>query len=190
MRYLIFAILFCSCATRSSHALKHSQGSSPVLNEKIEDDNRDAKSSRLEDKDYHKEELVFISGSVGSQILEYLNGDKDQVRRFTLSELKFPPGSAAIKEDSRLVVDEVAAILKAFPDIDLVVEGYSDISGSAEANKQLTQARANAVKARLMANGILAERIESYGYGGLNPISDNTTAEGRAANRRIEVIIK
>ena len=83
----------------------------------------------------------------------------------------------------------MASILKAYPGVKVIVEGYTDNTGDAGANVTLSQARADAVKARLMVAGINAARISTKGFGSGNPVADNGTAEGRAQNRRIEMVI-
>ena len=79
--------------------------------------------------------------------------------------------------------------MKAYPGINVLISGYTDNTGDANKNVQLSQARANSVAARLIANGIAAERIEKKGFGSANPIASNDTPEGRSENRRIEVTI-
>jgi outer membrane protein OmpA-like peptidoglycan-associated protein len=69
------------------------------------------------------------------------------------------------------------------------IEGHTDSSGSNQLNLKLSQLRADSVKALLIQNGILANQIESIGMGEDFPIADNTTNEGKAKNRRVEIII-
>jgi len=86
---------------------------------------------------------------------------------------------------------EVAALIAKFDGetVDsVVVEGYTDDRGAASYNQQLSEKRASAVKAELVANGVDANKIKVVGYGEANPIATNSTREGRAQNRR--VIIK
>ena len=85
---------------------------------------------------------------------------------------------------------EVAALVKQFDGktVDsVVVEGHSDNSGDASFNKQLSLQRADAVKAELVANGADADKITTIGYGESKPIADNSSPEGRAENRRVEI---
>ena len=71
----------------------------------------------------------------------------------------------------------------------IVVEGHTDSRGSAESNRRLSQARAESVRAFLIENGVDADRISAVGKGEDEPIADNRTAEGRANNRRVEIIV-
>lgn len=85
---------------------------------------------------------------------------------------------------------EIAALVKKFDGktVDsVVIEGYTDSSGDAAFNQQLSEKRAQAVKAELVANGAKAEKIKTVGYGEANPIADNSTKQGRAKNRRVEI---
>jgi len=79
--------------------------------------------------------------------------------------------------------------VKAYPDMKISVDGYTDNTGDAGKNKILSEARANAVQARLIAAGISGDRISTRGMGAADPVADNGTAEGRSQNRRIEVTL-
>lgn len=85
---------------------------------------------------------------------------------------------------------EIAALVDQFEGKtvgSVVIEGYTDDSGDAAFNQQLSEKRAEAVKAELVAHGAKAEKITTVGYGESNPIADNSTREGRAKNRRVEI---
>ena len=133
--------------------------------------------------------IKFGANSAGSQIMEYVGGGFKGDGRFTFNNLTFDTGSAQIKAATAVEVDNVSAILSAYPDVKVKVEGYTDNTGNSASNVQLSQARADAVKARLMGKGIAGDRVTTDGLGSANPRADNGTAEGRAQNRRIEMII-
>ena len=133
--------------------------------------------------------IKFTAGSAGSEMMKFIDGGFKGDGRFTFKNLTFATGSANIDGKTAVEVDNMSAILKAYPGVKVNVEGYTDNTGNAAANIQLSQARANAVKARLMAKGITGDRVMTKGYGAANPKADNGTAEGRAANRRIEMVI-
>ena len=86
-------------------------------------------------------------------------------------------------------LDKLATFLKQFPERRLLVEGYTDSIGSASYNLELSRRRAIAVQAALVQRGIAPDRILTQGYGKEYPVANNATAEGRAMNRRVEVII-
>ena len=82
------------------------------------------------------------------------------------------------------------ALLKGDPDSTFVVEGHTDTQGKPGANQELSVNRANAVRNDLIVHGIAADRITAEGHGSDQSIADNKTAEGRANNRRVEIVVK
>jgi len=99
----------------------------------------------------------------------------------------FETGKSILKPESFTVLDIVAQSLLANPEIRIEVAGYTDITGSAALNLRLSRARADAVRAYLARKGIGPSRMLARGYGPSNPIAPNTTPEGRALNRRVEL---
>jgi len=90
-----------------------------------------------------------------------------------------------------LKLNEVAdALIKGNPDSNMTIEGHTDSQGQRQYNMDLGQKRADAVKAQLVARGVAADRIKSVGVGPDRPIADNKSAEGRANNRRVEIIVE
>jgi len=88
-------------------------------------------------------------------------------------------------------LSEVAGVLtKQDEDSKIVVEGYTDSQGSESFNRNLSQHRAEAVRTYLVAHGIASDRITAQGLGLANPVADNASAEGRADNRRVEIIVQ
>jgi outer membrane protein OmpA-like peptidoglycan-associated protein len=81
------------------------------------------------------------------------------------------------------------ALLQNDPDSTFVVEGHTDSQGKAALNQTLSENRARAVRDDLVSHGVAADRITSQGYGSTRPVADNTSAEGRANNRRVEIVI-
>ncbi len=134
--------------------------------------------------------IKFAAGSVGSQMMDFVKGGAKGEGKFRFNNLNFASGSAQISGNSGLEVDNLAAILKAYKDVKIAVHGYTDNTGNAEANQKLSRQRADAVKNRLVQLGIQGKRISTQGFGDANPVADNGTAEGRAQNRRIEVVIQ
>lgn len=133
--------------------------------------------------------ITFAAGSAGNQMMDFIK-DGDGEGRFRFTNLTFDTGSAAIAGESGLEVDNIAAILKAYPDVKINVEGYTDNRGNADSNVKLSRQRAQAVRKRLVSSGIKGNRMKVEGFGDANPVADNETAEGRAQNRRIEVTIQ
>lgn len=104
--------------------------------------------------------------------------------------LNFPSGKATIEQQAFGLLTKVRDAGNAFPGSTVSVLGYTDSYGGDEQNLQLSRERANAVKEYLLANSKLGvSQVEAIGYGESKPIATNETAAGRAANRRVEVVI-
>ena len=83
----------------------------------------------------------------------------------------------------------MSAILQQYPDLKLQVEGHTDSVGSDELNQKLSDNRAKATQDFLVQNGVTSTNITSVGYGKAAPVADNSTAAGRAQNRRVEMVV-
>lgn len=99
----------------------------------------------------------------------------------------FATGSSKLLPDAGKRLNEVVAAARQHPDARFSVTGHTDSTGSAALNQKLSQARAEAVKAYLVSQGVAASRIDTAGKGASEPIADNRTAQGRAQNRRVEI---
>ncbi len=104
-----------------------------------------------------------------------------------LEGVNFESGSARLTADSRVRLDEVAATLQANPEVVIEVRGHTDSLGSSDANLDLSQRRATAVRDALVLRGVAPARVRAVGYGEDFPVADNGTPAGRAANRRVEL---
>lgn len=103
----------------------------------------------------------------------------------------FDSGKADIKPESGPALQEIAKLLKAEPGINVWVVGHTDYVGSAETNAALSAARASAVaKALAKDYGLDAKRLSAYGVGPYAPVATNATEEGRAKNRRVELVVR
>ncbi len=109
----------------------------------------------------------------------------------TFDRLTFAPGSAALDMDrSGAQIENIARIMAAYPDLELKIAGYTDSTGGDDLNMRLSQERAAAVMAAIVALGVAPERLVAEGYGAQFPIADNATEEGRAKNRRISARVR
>ena len=135
------------------------------------------------------DKITFTANSAGSQMMDYINGGFKGDGKITFKNLTFESGSATISGTSASEVDNLASILKAYPNVKINVAGYTDSSGDAAKNKTLSEARAMSVKGRLMGQDIDGSRVSTQGFGEENPVASNDTPEGQAQNRRIEVTI-
>lgn len=105
-------------------------------------------------------------------------------------DILFDTGKSTIKSESQALVDEIYTLLNTNPDLKVSIEGHTDNVGDAASNKKLSEARAKAVMDALIAKGIKKERLSSVGWGQEKPVADNRTEEGRAKNRRVEIVKK
>ncbi|MBO6518369.1 MAG: OmpA family protein [Bacteroidia bacterium] len=140
---------------------------------------------------YHTAGLVFNFGESNST---YHFKPEDEipeelVKKVNLAakNVHFETASATIKQESYADLDSIVEILLDNPTINVYVEGHTDNVGNPADNMTLSQKRAESVKAYLVGKGVDATRLEAKGYGETQPIADNSTEEGRALNRRVEV---
>ena len=108
---------------------------------------------------------------------------------FDFDRLLFDINSATLQPASGEQLGNIAAILKAYPNVHVKVGGYTDNTGDASANQLLSQQRADTVKQQLINMGISPDRLEAQGYGSQYPVADNATEEGRQRNRRISLLV-
>jgi outer membrane protein OmpA-like peptidoglycan-associated protein len=106
------------------------------------------------------------------------------------SNIMFDFGKATVKGRSNMALNELVRLLEVYKSNKLIIEGHTDSIGTMIFNQRLSEARANAVATFLTQNGISKDRLEQViGFGETKPIADNKTPEGRAENRRVEIII-
>lgn len=104
-----------------------------------------------------------------------------------LQGVTFATGSANLTDAAKGILDGVAQSLVANPDVKVEVGGHTDNTGSRATNVRLSQARAESVMAYLVSKGVAANRLTARGFGPDEPVAENTTAAGRAKNRRVEL---
>jgi outer membrane protein OmpA-like peptidoglycan-associated protein len=103
--------------------------------------------------------------------------------------INFDTNKAVVKPDSKPALDEIGKLLKQDPALKLKVVGHTDMVGALDANMALSRARAEAVVQVLVSQyGIAATRLAGYGVGPLAPVASNDTEDGRARNRRVELV--
>ncbi|MBX3261479.1 MAG: OmpA family protein [Labilithrix sp.] len=103
----------------------------------------------------------------------------------------FATNEASLLPAAIVKLNEVAdALVKGNPDANITVEGHTDSQGTRDYNVQLGQRRAEAVKAQLVSRGVASDRIKAVGVGPDRPVADNKSAEGRANNRRVEIVVE
>ncbi len=129
-------------------------------------------------------------GSINHNLVQYL-GDTSSVtpKTFRFDHLNFESNSAQVTAESVPTVGNLSAILKAYPNSQVQLAGYTDNTGDSSSNKTLSLLRADAVKSMLVNFGVSANRISTIGFGQEHPITSNSTEEGRSNNRRTELTV-
>jgi outer membrane protein OmpA-like peptidoglycan-associated protein len=130
----------------------------------------------LKDPDDHCPTIAGVSENHGCPAVE----------KFSASNIQFITGSAQLTGKAITALNQVVAYMQKYPDVKLDIRGHTDDTGDDDKNQKLSENRAAAVKAQLVKKGISADRLSSEGFGETQPIADNTTAAGRAENRRVE----
>ena len=138
---------------------------------------------------------VVVNGNgqgIEGQLIAFIEDaakEIDKTTGFNFDRLSFASGSTELDMDaSKAQLDNIVAILAAFPNAKLKVGGYTDNDGPADANKKISQKRAEAVVKALTDAGVAADRLEAEGYGPEHPVCEaNDTPECKAQNRRIAV---
>jgi outer membrane protein OmpA-like peptidoglycan-associated protein len=102
--------------------------------------------------------------------------------------INFDTGKATLKPESEKVLAELKKLTTGHAQLALRIEGHTDNVGSASSNKKLSEDRALAVKSWLVKNGASEANLASAGFGDSKPLADNKTEEGRAKNRRVELV--
>jgi OmpA-OmpF porin, OOP family len=136
--------------------------------------------------------LNIAPNGIESKLVAFIedkNKAVDKTSWFSFDRLNFETGSARIDSNSQEQIENIAKILKAYPQVSIKIGGYTDNVGQPASNLKLSQSRAVAVKEALQNQGIDASRLAAEGYGEQHPVADNTTEEGRAQNRRIDVLV-
>lgn len=154
-----------------------------------ESDERQALLKRLSAQERLRESIGSIEGM--------FSADQGRVYRqanqivMSLNAISFRSGKSTIEPSSFPVLAKVSEAIKLFPGASMTVEGHTDSEGSDSANLLLSQDRADAVRQYLISNlGVSTEKVSSVGYGESKPIASNETENGRARNRRIDIVME
>lgn len=124
-----------------------------------------------------------------SAVEQYLDGKRTEANRFALEGLTYEHACPYLTQEGVDSVDALADLLTKHPEAKVSIESFTDDTGSDEANMQLSQRRAEVIKKQLVQCGISPDRIETIGRGEENPIASNDSDDGKAQNRRTEVIV-
>lgn len=129
--------------------------------------------------------LVFSACSSEETMMEEMES-----KGFVTLHINFETAKADIKPESMGIIDQVVALLRENEALNISIEGHTDNVGTAASNKTLSENRAKSVMNAIVARGIDKSRLSTKGWGQDKPIADNKTEEGRAKNRRVEIVKK
>lgn len=133
--------------------------------------------------------ITVERGSVAQQLAAYLASTDPAPRSFQIGGDQFADWSATARPEVRAMVPGLVELLKSYPAVRLRLVGHTDNVGDPAANLKLSLDRADMAKRHLVDAGISNARIEVDGVGLTRPVADNATVEGRARNRRVELIV-
>jgi len=149
---------------------------------------RQAAEDKLEAERRFNQKYIEVQNFFKKSEAEVYKQKKQLILR--LRAVHFPIGKSVIMPENYSLLSKVQRAIRNFDNPMVIVEGHTDSTGSVEVNQLLSQQRADAVKAYMIANRTLPVwRIASIGYGADRPLASNTTEEGRAINRRIDIVI-
>ena len=133
--------------------------------------------------------LIYIDEQPMQQVVTAVQlADSIDKQGFATLYINFDNNSAVIKPDARPAIAEIGALLAKDKTLKLSIEGHTDNVGNASANKALSAARAESVVKELVQAKVDAKRLQSKGFGSEMPVADNRLEEGRAKNRRVELV--
>jgi outer membrane protein OmpA-like peptidoglycan-associated protein len=126
-----------------------------------------------------------------SQQLNSVLQTRDSARGLivNMSDVLFDSGKYTLKPGAREKLSKVAGILLAYPGLNIEVDGHTDSIGSDEFNQNLSEQRADSVRAYLVEQGVMTGSVTAKGFGKTQPVGTNDTAEGRQINRRVELVV-
>ena len=155
----------------------------------------EAKNTQIADKEHLAAEKRF--NALFIKVQNIFDPDEAEVYKkgnlliIRLRGIQFPVGQSIIMPDNYPLLTKIQQAIRTFGEPDVIIEGHTDSTGSDEINEHLSQQRSESVRQYLVANKTLTyDRIVAVGYGSSKPLASNKTEQGRAINRRIDVIIR
>jgi len=127
-----------------------------------------------------------LAGSVNNSGCPEIKQEERDALALATRAIRFETGKAELKSSSYTILDKIASILNRYPNYNVSIAGHTDSVGKEENNRRLSEQRAQACFNYLLSKGFNADRISFIGYGETQPLSSNSTKEGRRLNRRVE----
>ncbi len=146
------------------------------------------------DAERQKQEAIRQKEELRQRLLTQLNQvlqTRDTARGLIVSmpDVLFDFNKYTLKPEARERLAKISGILVAYPGLKLQVEGYTDNIGSEEYNQELSEKRADSVRAYLISQGVPPDTVGAQGFGMSNPVADNSSASGRKLNRRVDMVV-
>lgn len=149
----------------------------------------DTAQRRADSQRWRAQNAEARSDQLEAQLKELQAKKTDRGTMIALGDVLFDTDKAQIKSGGMHNVQKLADVLKQYPDRNVLIEGFTDNTGSDSHNQELSDRRANAVRTSLLDMGISNDRVTGRGYGKNFPVAGNVTSAGRQLNRRVEVTI-
>jgi outer membrane protein OmpA-like peptidoglycan-associated protein len=136
-----------------------------------------------------QQQIAAVSEQIDRELQELRAQRTDRGVVITLEDVLFEVNGADLRPGAQAELIRLADYLEQHPDRNVLIEGHTDSTGSSDYNLQLSQLRAESVRAYLVGNGVPAQQIRAIGYGETRPEAPDDTAAGRQQNRRVEIVI-
>jgi outer membrane protein OmpA-like peptidoglycan-associated protein len=135
--------------------------------------------------------LSVEEGTFNYNLANFLlkGSDSELPKTFVFDHLNFDSATTRLTPESNQTVTDLITIMKCYPNMQVQLDGHTDSTGDTAANKQLSISRAEAIRYLLVQSGVDINHISTQGYGADKPIASNDTEDGRAKNRRTELVV-
>ena len=167
---------------------------SKELNEAQDEAQRMSKRAKLAEREAEEareraKEMSAKAKKMAATLTDISATDTERGLVITMGSILFELNESELKSSSKTTVAKIADFLNQYPERDVLVEGFTDSTGSSDYNQTLSDKRAKAVTALLAGNGIDKNRLNAVGYGESYPAATNDTSLGRQKNRRVEIVV-
>ncbi len=177
-----------------AQALAQQQQAAALAQQQLAQAQAAAAQAAAADAQRQKDEAVRQKEEMRARLLAQLNQvlqTRDTARGLIVSmpDVLFDFDKYTLKQEARERLAKIAGIVLAYPGLKLDIDGYTDSIGSEEYNQTLSEKRADAVRAYLVSSGVSPDHVTAQGFGKADPVADNSTAEGRKLNRRVDMVV-
>lgn len=185
-------------ADQSRLAAQIAQGETADAQRKEQDAQRQAQDAQRQAQDSQRQaqdsqrqtqESQARTAQLEAQLADLAAKKTERGIVITLGDVLFGTGQARLSPDGMRTIQKLAEVLQQNPQRTVMVEGFTDSTGSTANNQELSERRASAVRSALQLQGINRDRIAIRGFGQAYPVADNNTAENRQLNRRVEIVL-